>query len=369
MSKTGRAAVFNGPGKPMTLNEYRIPEPAPGAIVLRMTAANVCGTDLHQWRGEFDITAIGRPYPQILGHEMTGEVYRLGDGVKFDTAGQDLSVGDRVVFRYLYSCGTCRACMIGLTRACPHSRDYLKTSCDSYPHFYGAFADFHYLRPNATVFRVPDGLEDTTVAGVNCALSQVVAGLQLVEAGLGDSIVIQGSGGLGVYACAVAKELGVSRVIAIDAHERRLQLAKAFGADATINLADMPLGSDRVDRVRELTNGWGADIVAELVGSPDVIGEGIAMLGRGGRYLEIGNVNAGMSCSFDPSSLVFRNATFYSMIYYEPRHLKQAIDLMDATRDKYPWSDIVSDVFSLEQIEEAFRASDRGEVTRAAIVP
>src|ERR687883_171875 len=117
---TGRVAAFYGPGKPMQIKEYPLPDPEPGAIVVRTRVANVCGSDLHQWRGEFDIEKFGRPYPQILGHEMTGTVHSLGDGIDRDTAGQPLREGDRVVWRYFYPCGRCRACLKGLTRACPY---------------------------------------------------------------------------------------------------------------------------------------------------------------------------------------------------------------------------------------------------------
>ena len=136
----------------------------------------------------------GRPYPQILGHEMAATVYRLGDGVTRDTAGEDLHVGDRVVFRYFHPCGRCRACLKRVFRACPFARSYLTRSCDESPHFYGAFGEFHYLSPGAAVFRVPDTLSDVMVAGANCALSQVVGGLQLAGLKMGETVVIQGPG-------------------------------------------------------------------------------------------------------------------------------------------------------------------------------
>ena len=87
---TGRVAAFYGPGKPMQIKEYPVCEPEPGGIVVKMTVANVCGSDLHQWRGEFDVEKFGRPYPQILGHEMTGTIHQLGEGVNRDTAGLPL---------------------------------------------------------------------------------------------------------------------------------------------------------------------------------------------------------------------------------------------------------------------------------------
>ncbi|MBV9601857.1 MAG: zinc-binding dehydrogenase [Chloroflexi bacterium] len=353
----------------MRINEYEVPEAEPGALVVKMSVANVCGSDLHQWRGEFDVEKFGRPYPQILGHEMTGTIYQLGEGVTRDTAGQPLQLGDRVVWRYFYPCGTCRACLKRITRACPNARTYLTKSCDESPHFYGAFGDYYYVRPGAALFKVPDELSDTMVAGVNCALSQVVGGMQLAGVKMGESVVIQGAGGLGVYATAAARELGAAQVIVIDSIPERLELARGFGADATVDIEEFPDADMRVRRVLDLTDNWGADVVAELVGHPRVVNEGLRMLGRTGRYLEIGNINPGLTYELDPSTLVFGNRSILGMVYYEAEHLQQALDLMRRTRNTYPWHKVVSHTFPLEQINEAFVAADQGKVTRAAIVP
>src|SRR5260221_14660579 len=93
----GRVAAFYGPGKPMQIKEYAVPEAEPGCIVVKMTVANVCGSDLHQWRGGFDVEKFGRPYPQILGHEMTGTAHELGEGGNRDTAGLPVKPRDRGV--------------------------------------------------------------------------------------------------------------------------------------------------------------------------------------------------------------------------------------------------------------------------------
>lgn len=363
----GRVAAFYGHGKPMVLNEYVVPKPAPGALIVKTSVANICGSDLHQWRGEFDVVKFGRPLPQILGHEMTGTVYELGEGIDRDTNGQKLAVGDRVVWRYFYPCGRCRACLKGVTRACPTARSYLNQSADAEPHFVGGFGDYYYVFPNAAIFKVPDELGDALVAGFNCALSQVVGGLQLAQLSVGDNVVIQGAGGLGVYATAVAREMGAGKVIVIDGIDARLDLARQFGADETIDLREFADSERRVKRVKELTGDWGADVVAELVGHPRVVNEGLQMLGRTGRYLEIGNISPGLEYSHEPSQLVFKNATVYNMVYYEANHLRQAIELAYRTRHRYPWQKVVSDTFRLEDINEAFVAADRGDVTRAAI--
>lgn len=368
MAETGRVAAFYGPGRPFEIKEYVLPEPEPGAILLKTSVANVCGSDLHQWRGEFDLAAFGRPYPQILGHEMAATVHRLGAGVTRDTAGQELREGDRVVFRYFHPCGSCRACVKRVFRACPYARSYLTRSCDESPHFYGAFAEYHYLSPGAAVFRVPDTLTDTMVAGANCALSQVVGGLQLAGLRLGETVVIQGAGGLGVYATAVAKEMGAGEVIVVDGISERLALAEGFGADHTVDFRELPDPDARIKRVLDLTDGWGADIVVEVVGHPRVCNEGLRMVGRTGRYLEIGNISPGLTYELDPSWLIFGNRTMYGMVYYEAEHLQQALQLMERTATTYPWDRVISHTFRLEEIGEAFNRSDAGEVTRAAIV-
>jgi D-arabinose 1-dehydrogenase-like Zn-dependent alcohol dehydrogenase len=366
---TGLAALFHGVGQPFELKEYPVPEPEPGAIVMRVSLANVCGSDLHQWRGEMDLKALGRPLPQILGHEMTGRVAALGEGIGTDSAGQPLVVGDRIIFRYFNPCGRCRACLRRQFQACPNARTDLWKSSEESPHFQGAFAQYHYLPPGTTVFKVPDELEDAVVAGLNCALSQVVCGLQRAGLHLGDSVVIQGAGGLGVYATAVAKELGAGQVIVIDGIAERLELARAFGADQTIDLRELPEPDQRVRRVRELTGGWGAEVVAELAGHPRVIPEGIQMVGRGGIYLEIGNISPGLTTTFDPSTIVLQNKSILGILYYEAEHLKQALDFVHRTRRKYPYDRVLSHTFPLDQVNEAFAAADRGEVTRASVAP
>src|SRR5438067_4380647 len=353
----------------MQIKEYVVSEPDPGGVVVKMTLANVCGSDLHQWRGEFDVEEFGRPYPQILGHEMTGTVHQLGEGVSRDTSGQPLRVGDRVVWRYFYPCGTCRACLKRVSRACPNARTYLTNSSDVAPHFYGAFGEYYYVRPGAAVFKVPDELSDTMVAGVNCALSQVVGGMQLAGLKLGENVVIQGAGGLGVYATAVAKEMGAGQVIVIDSIRERLELARGFGADAAIDLEEFPDAEMRVRRVQELTDNWGADVVAELVGHPRVCNEGLRMVGRTGRYLEIANINPGLTYELEPSMLIFGNRSILGMVYYEAEHLQQALDLMRRARARYPSERAVSHTFALAQTNEAFIEAAQGRVTRAAVVP
>ena len=190
---------FFGPGRPMELVELPVPDPEPGAMVVRVTRANVCGSDLHIWRGDGWLGSMAREDGRIIGHEMTGVVHALGAGVSADWSGRPLAEGDRVVYQYFAPCGRCRSCLRGMAAACRHSFGVLRGKPSVFPHFRGAFADYFYVDPKMAVFKVPDRVADTVVAGANCALAQMVHSLERVEVGPGDNVVIQGAGGLGLY--------------------------------------------------------------------------------------------------------------------------------------------------------------------------
>ena len=369
MGKKGRAAVYFGIGNPMEIKEYPVPEPEPGAMLIKVSRAVICGSELHIWRGQPDLAAMGAPFPIGLGHEMTGRIARLGQGVSTDSEGQSLAEGDMVVYRYFYPCGNCPACVRGEDAACRLNQRSMYGLSDFAPHFVGAFADYYYLRPNHVVFKVPDGLTEEMVAPANCALSQMIYGLEKVDFSLGETLVIQGAGGLGINAIVVAKEMGAAKVIVIDAIKERLELAKAFGADEVIDINEFKTPKERVGRVKELTGGERADVVAELVGSTQVVPEGIQMLRTGGRYLEIGNVTSGATYEADPSMLVRGNKTVVGISFYGRDTLKKALDLLSRTRDKYPFEKLLSRSYPLEEINQAFEDQDKGLVFRASIVP
>ena len=334
MAETGRMAVFHGTGKPFEIREYPVPDPEPGEILIKIALANICGSDLHYWRGELDYKKMGRPLPLNTGHEHVGTVAKLGPGVTTDSSGQPLKVGDRVAYRFFFPCGRCRACLARRFKSCPVRQANWLVSCEVWPHFQGGYGQYFYLRPNHAVFRLPDEITDEMAAGANCALSQVYAGLDIAGLRAGQTVVVQGAGGLGVYACAVAKEAGASRVVVIDGIDERLAL-----------------------------------VVLELVGHPGVVDEGLRMTAPEGTYVEIGNINVGWKAEFDPAWIIFGNRRIQGVAHYEAEHLKGALDLMRRTLRRYPWDRVVSHKFPLEQINEAFAAQDKGHITRAAIVP
>jgi threonine dehydrogenase-like Zn-dependent dehydrogenase len=373
MGTQGRAAVFVGVGKPFDQREFPVPDPDPGGAIVEISLTNICGSDLHIWRGDTDLAKAGVTYPVILGHEMAGRVAKLGKGAGEDALGRPLQEGDRVVYTYYLPCGRCRACLRGDGHACLMSLASVVRPCEDAPHFVGGFASHYAISRKQRIFKVPDTVSDREVAGANCALSQVLFGLEKVGVPMGSTVAIQGAGGLGLYACAVAKQMGAGLVIAIDAVPARLELAKQFGADHLIHVsATEP--RDRINQVRELTGGWGADIVVEVAGFPEVVPEGIKMLGRGGHYLEIGNINPKRTYVADPSILVGFNLTVHGVSLYEPGALYRAVEFLARTRNRYPFEKIFSHTFPLSRIDQAFAeadvfAKDKKNVTRASVSP
>jgi threonine dehydrogenase-like Zn-dependent dehydrogenase len=309
---------------------------------------------------------MARPDGRVIGHEMTGVVHSLGAGVTTDWAGSPLREGDRVVYQYFAPCGRCRSCVRGMTEACARSFKVLQGKPEVFPHFRGAFADYFYVTPQMAIFKVPDVVTDTMVSGVNCALSQVVMGLERVAVGVGDHVVIQGAGGLGLYATAVARDRGAEQVIVIDGIDERLALARAMGAHHVIDLRTSTPDS-RVAEVKERTAGWGADVVCELVGRADAIPEGLRMVGLGGRYLEIGTFYPGTSFELDPGFLVMANVRFEAVAAYDARSLQLALAFLHRHTGDLPLDGVVSD-YPLERINDALGDQDAGRVTRASLV-
>ena len=351
-------------GKHFEIREYELPEPEPGAIILKITQAGICGSDLHIWRGDqvnVPLPATGR----VMGHEGTGVVYKLGQGVTTDSLGTSTAEGDRVMHVAVFPCYRCHMCLRGDTNWCVN-RQY--PSADVYPYFTGTYADYLYLPPRHPAFRVPDDM----LAPINCALGTVTQGLTNAGAHEGQSVVIQGAGGLGLHATAMAKDMGAGRVIVLDRLANRLQLAEEFGADHTINIEEYNTPETRLQRVKELTSGRGADIVMELVGRAELLAEGIDMLSNGGTFVEIGDIVRGREVSIDPSKLLGGKRIIGSLMY-RPSLLPTILDYLVRNQDRVPFHKMVSHKFKLADINEAFVQAEwdqqQTQVTRAILVP
>ena len=288
-SLKGLTAINIRPGKPFELETLPVPEVEPGGLLIKNTAAAICGSDLHYWRDDGHYT--GPDHKRVTGHEFTGVVHSLGKGVTHDSLRRPLKEGDRVAFPFFNPCNRCYWCVRGEFHACPHRlRTNARVPFEEWPYCDGGYAEYYYMPQGHYAFKVPDELADDAIPPVNCALSQVLYGIEQANMRFGDAVVIQGAGGLGLYATAVAAEKGASQVITIDGQTPRLDMAKQCGATSVIDMKEYKTPEDRIARVKELTNGIGADIVVEVVGVAAATLEGLDMVRPNGKYVDIGNI-------------------------------------------------------------------------------
>ena len=366
----GRAAILKAHAQPVAIEEFDVPDPAPGCMVLKITQAGVCGSDMHLWRG--DMTYPLPPQGSHMGHEGAGVVYKLGKGVTADSLGAPLHEGDRIVHAAIDPCGRCHLCLEGRINLCLYKHGN-RSKVGEFPYFQGTFADYYYIHANKSVFKVPDEVHDELLGPVNCAYGTVLQGLTVAQAGHGQSIVFQGAGGLGLIGTALAKDMGADQIIVLDRLENRLELAEELGATHTINIDEYNTPEMRVGRVREITGGRGADLAVEVVGMAELLPEGLAMITNGGTYLDIGLFFSGRTVEFDPSSFVLSGKKLMGTAMYEPLVLPQVLDFLARNQDRVPLHKLVSHRFPLDAVNDALNQSEwvtgPTPVTRAVIEP
>ena len=358
MALTGKAAVFVEPFK-FEVREYPAPPVEPGGILISVSAAGVCGSDLHIWRGDIKMSAPGGEGDGfITGHELTGRVHTLGSGVSTDYLGRSLKEGDRVIFSYYTPCHRCYHCIRGEYTDCPANFSGGR-SVTQHPYCDGGYAEFYYLKPGTFVFRVDEDISDEALTPINCAMTTVMAALERSRMRTGDAVVVQGAGGLGLYAMLYARERGAGLVIAIDGQSARLELAKECGADHTINVSEMRESEERIERVKELCGPRnGADVVVEVAGFPQVVVEGLEMVRPGGTYVEVGNISKGSMVNLDFNRVLHGIKYIVPTSFYEPWLLPVGLEMLERTKDRYPMTKLVSHSFALEDINEAFERSE-----------
>ncbi|HEY2952004.1 MAG TPA: zinc-binding dehydrogenase [Verrucomicrobiae bacterium] len=355
---------FNGP---LQLREFPLPARVePGAALVRTEMAGICGTDVHLWKGELPIAL-----PVILGHETVGRIEQLGEGLAQDWTGQPLQVGDRVGWNSSFACGKCYYCAEKRqpTR-CPNRRAYgIACRCDQPPHLLGGYAEYHYLRPGTVVFKLPDDLPTEALIGAGCALITAIHGVERTGLEWQDNVVVQGAGPVGISALAVAKSSGAGKVLVIGGPKHRLELARRFGADATIEIDEVREPKARIEAVRQWTGGHGADVVLECVGHPTAFVEGVEMCRDGGKYLVLGHYCDAGPVSFNPHLITRKQLQVFGSWSSEPRHFKMAIDFLRANRERFPFQELVTHRFPLARANEALAATASWQSAKSVIVP
>lgn len=358
----GTLAYLSGE-KDIEFREYEVPVPERSAVMTRIKYANVCGSDLHTWAGKHPQRTTG-----MMGHEGICEVTELGDGVNTDYAENPIEEGDLVAPVYFIPCLKCPPCQAGDIRLCNNLADHTTGSPDEWPHFTGTFATHYYIHPTQYFYKVPSGLNPKIAASANCALSQVMYGLDQVGISHSDTVVIQGAGGLGLTALAIANESGAETIV-IEGVDRRLETAMDFYADHVVDFRKRSTPDEREERILELTDGVGADIVVEVAGVPSAFTEGPRYVRKGGTYLEMGNVNPGETTDIDPGLLTRNSINIITAHHYEPWYLLKSLRFLDRTAEKYPYNELVDKEFELTDLTDALRSSANRETTRATLNP
>lgn len=288
MTSTARGVVLRAFNEALTLEEAPVPDPGEGALVARIELGGVCGTDVHLHHGNLPI-----PTPVILGHEAVGRVWKLGKGVTTDFNGEPLHEGDSIIWASNIPCGTCHWCVVEQERTlCENRKVYgINQRFDEEPRLSGGWAEAIYLQPGSAVFRLPDGIAPEQAIALGCAGPTTVKGvLETVRIGVGDTVVVQGSGPVGIAAAMYAHLAGAGQVIIVGGPANRLELAREIGVGHHhLDIFAITDQAERMRRVLALTpQGRGADVVLECTGVPGAVAEGMEMVRRNGQYLVLG---------------------------------------------------------------------------------
>jgi S-(hydroxymethyl)mycothiol dehydrogenase len=360
MAEHVKGVVARGKGEPVSLETVVVPDPGPSEALVRVQACGVCHTDLHYREG-----GIGDDFPYLLGHEAAGIVEAVGEGVS------GLAAGDFVVLNWRAVCGSCRACARGRPWLC--------------------FSTFNATQKmtleDGTVLSPALGIgafaEKTLVAAGQCTpvdrrAKPEAAGLLGcgVMAGLGasmltgnvapgDSVAVFGCGGVGCAAVAGALLAGATTVIGVDVDGRKLELARQFGATAVVDSAK----EDAVERVRQLTGGFGADVVVEAVGSPKVMEQAFYARDLAGTLVQVGVPRPDMRIDLPMIDFFGRGGSLKPSWYGDclpSRDFPMLIDLY--LQGRLDLDRFVSETIALDGVEEAFSRMERGEVLRSVVV-
>lgn len=361
---SGRLAVYERPNAPFRVLEYPLRSPEPGEVLVRVSMSTICRSDVHSYQGHRP-----NPCPGVLGHEIIGVIEALGAGVDRDMRGDPLTMGDRITWSEYFIPGPSYFTeVLDLPQKSPGVDKYGHMAAATPPHHHGGFGEYCYVLPRSWILRLPDALTDEEATPINCGVATMIAVTEAAGIRMGQTVVVQGLGLLGLYGAAIAKARGARTVIGLDTMVGRRDRAHRFGVDLALD----PATTDRDDllrRVRQLCRPEGADVVLEVCGVPEVIPLGIEMLRVGGTYVLGGVVNPKAMVTIDANQLLRKLLTLRGVHNYHPRNLIEALDFVVANRRRFPFHDLVDGKYSLDRVGEAMADAAAGRVLRAAIVP
>jgi S-(hydroxymethyl)mycothiol dehydrogenase len=355
-----QGVVARAKGEAVSLETVLVPDPGAGEALVRVQACGVCHTDLHYREG-----GINDDFPFLLGHEAAGVVEAVGDDVT------DVAPGDFVVLNWRAVCGQCRACRRGRPWYCfaTHNATQPMTLADGTPLSpalgIGAFIEKTLVAAGQCT-KVDPAAPATAAGLLGCGvMAGFGAAVNTGGVGRGDSVAVIGCGGVGNAAVAGAVVAGATTVVAVDIDDRKLERARRFGATHTVNSRD----EDVVERVRELTGGFGADVVIEAVGRPETYEQAFYARDLAGTVVLVGVPTPQMRIDLPLLDVFGRGGALKSSWYGDclpSRDFPMMVDLYKQGR--FDLDAFVSEEIGLGDVEAAFDKMHGGDVLRSVVV-
>jgi 5-exo-hydroxycamphor dehydrogenase len=344
--------VFMGSGRPLECREFEVPDPGPGAVLVRTVFAGVCGTDAHRLDG--DLPEPGRPVS--FGHEGIGEIVVMGEGVASDHAGAPVRPGDLVYFTPASATPG-----VGPAMGWPPPVEVPNPA---------SYQDYATLPPGNAFHLIPEGTDPESVIAFGCAMPTALGGMaRLGGVRPGESVVVQGSGPVGLSTTLLASLTLARQVIVIGDPSARLAAATVLGATTTIPLAATTV-EERRAWVLELTDGRGAEVVIECAGHVVAFDEGMGLLAEGGRYVVLGIYSGHGTVSLDLVRLNNQSvAVIGSMGPTSLADYRTTIQLAQRYGQRLHFGDLVTHRFGLTRLEDAIGVARRGESIKTVVVP
>ncbi|KQV13638.1 S-(hydroxymethyl)mycothiol dehydrogenase [Kitasatospora sp. Root107] len=360
MSQQVKGVIARAKGEPVRVETIVVPDPGPGEAVVQVQACGVCHTDLHYREG-----GINDEFPFLLGHEAAGVVESVGEGVT------EVAPGDFVILNWRAVCGQCRACRRGRPWYCfaTHNAKQRMTLLDgtelSPALGIGAFAEKTLVAAGQCT--KVDPLASPAAAGLlGCGvMAGLGAAINTGAVGRGDSVAVIGCGGVGGAAIAGSRLAGAARIIAVDIDDRKLDLARGLGATHTVNSRQ----ADAVEAIRELTGGFGADVVIDAVGRPETYRQAFYARDLAGTVVLVGVPTPEMKLELPLLDVFGRGGALKSSWYGDclpSRDFPLLIDLYQQGR--LDLDAFVTETIALDGVEQAFTRMHGGDVLRSVVV-
>lgn len=360
-----RAAIMEKPHQPLIVTDLPEPELETGAVWLETLYSEVCGTDVHLYHGRL----AGVPYPIIPGHISVGRISGM-NGIVRDVEGNLLQLGDTITFLDVHeTCHNCWHCLVAKTSTrCPNRKVYGITYglADG---ILGGWSEKIYLKPGVKIVKLPAGLPPEVFIGGGCGLPTAYHAVEQASIKLGDTVVIQGSGPVGLSALILSQLAGAIQTIMVGGPAHRLDLAAAMGADHCINI-ETTSAADRLTIIKELTFGRGADVVIEATGAPGAVGEGMTLARDAGIYVVAGQYTDNGDVTINPHWAINRkHLTIKGTWGIDLSHFYRSIQVMAKHHSRFPWGRIVSAHYGLSEVNQALDDVASCRIMKAVIEP